>query len=630
MLRSFGGHWCDCIFNPLKWCWFLQECDRVYSGALRILKILTTIQVIRSSIINPFRMKNRTISHLIGTACTAFLMLTSVCVFAQVPAGMNYQAVARDNDGDILANRSISMRFSITNGQAGSALYQERHVVLSNQFGLVTLAIGTGTPLSGTFDDISWNSIAPWLKVEMDPNGGTSYINMGTSRLLSVPYAFYAESVKGGIPSGSAPGNTLYWNGFTWIANSSNIFNNGGNVGINTTTPSGKLHVKGSENVPQLIVDASSDQTNANPLIKLRRSNGLDVLWIHSNDPSNVFIGVEAGLNNAGTDNTGIGAGALRDNTSGSLNTAIGLHALFFNTTGSDNTAIGSDALLNNMQGDSNLAIGNFALNDNTQGIRNTAIGVNSLSSNTTGNQNTANGASALHSNITGNGNIAIGFNALSDNTTGSFRTALGTGSNSAGANFSNNTAIGYNAICSGSNQVRIGNSEVTSIGGFADWTNVSDARFKSNVAENVMGLDFINALRPVTYTMDLHAIDDWFAENYDLPNASRVASGSEPELTVYTGFIAQEVEATAKSLGFDFSGIDAPKNDKDYYGLRYSTFVVPLVKAVQEQQKQIESLQKENAQLRMGNDQRLTEQQQQINALQSALEEIKAGLEKG
>jgi hypothetical protein len=560
-------------------------------------------------------------------------MQTSVCVVAQVPAGMNYQAVARDNDGDILANRSISMRLSITNGQAGSTLFQERHVVLSNQFGLVTLAIGTGTPLSGTFEDISWNSIAPWLKVEMDPNGGTSYINMGTSRLLSVPYAFYAESVKGGISSGSAPGNTLYWNGFTWVANSSNIFNNGGNVGVNTTSPLGKLHVKGSENVPQLIVDASTDQTNANPLIKLRRSNGLDVLWIHSNDPSNVFVGVEAGLNNAGTDNTGIGAGALKDNTTGSLNTAIGLHALFFNTTGSDNTAIGIDALLTNTQGDSNIAIGNFALNDNTIGLRNTAIGVNSLSSNTTGNQNTANGASALHSNITGNGNLAIGFNALSDNTTGSFRTAVGTGSNSAGASFSNNTGIGYNAICSASNQVRLGNSEVTSIGGFTDWTNVSDARFKNNIAENVMGLDFINALRPVTYTMDLNAVDDWYEKNYGVRSSSR--TNFEQETIVYTGFIAQEVEATAKSLGFDFSGIDAPKNDNDYYGLRYSTFVVPLVKAVQEladrvggQQVQIEELRRENALLREENAQQFSTQQEQINRLQSMMSELKAEME--
>lgn len=56
------------------------------------------------------------------------------------------------------------------------------------------------------------------------------------------------------------------------------------------------------------------------------------------------------------------------------------------------------------------------------------------------------------------------------------------------------------------------------------------------------------------------------------------------------TGFIAQEVEIAAKEIGFDFSGVDAPKNENDFYGLRYAEFVVPLVKAVQEQQEIIDN----------------------------------------
>ncbi len=565
-------------------------------------------------------MKNQTISHLAVAICTALFMHTSIGVFAQAPAGINYQAVARDADGDILANRNISMRLSITNGESGLVLYQERHVATSNQFGLVTLIVGRGTQASGIFENISWSSAVPWLRVEMDVNGGTNYINMGSSQLMSVPYALFAESANQNLVNGSAPGNTPYWNGSSWVANSSNIYNNGGDVGINTTSPSGKLHVKGSENVSQLIVDGSIDQSNDNPLIKLRRSNGLDLLWIHSDDPSNVFIGVEAGAHNSGTDNTGIGAGALTDNTAGTRNTAIGLHAMFSNTTGTDNTAIGIDALVNNTQGDSNMAIGNFALNDNITGLSNTGIGVNALGSNITGSRNTSNGSSALHSNTSGNGNTALGFEAMSDNTIGSFRTAIGVNSNSAGASFSNNTGIGSNAICSASNQVRIGNSEVTSIGGFVDWTNVSDARFKDNVSENVIGLDFINALRPVTYTMDVHAIDNWFADNYDQRDPSLTFSGFDKEKIVYSGFIAQEVEATAKSLGYDYSGIDAPKNENDYYGLRYSTFVVPLVKAVQE-------LSVQNHELRELTSQQqalLESQQSQINELREMVMEIR------
>lgn len=569
-------------------------------------------------------MKNRTISHLAVAACTAFMMLISVVVIAQAPAGINYQAIARDDDGDILANRNISIRFTITDGSAGMVQYVERHAVTTNQFGLVTVIIGTGTQTSGEFEDITWAIISPWLRVEMDPNGGNQFVILGSSQLMSVPYALYAASSpsSGGLGNGSAPGNTPYWNGSSWIVNSSNIYNNGGDVGINTSAPVGKLHVKGSENITQLIVDGGPGQSNNNPLFKLRRTNGLDLMWIHSNDPSTVFIGVEAGLNNEGTDNTGIGSGALRANTTGSLNTAIGLNSLYLNTTGSNNTAIGIDAMLNNLAGENNVAIGNFAMNTNLEGDQNAAIGVNALKANTTGLRNTASGANAMQKNTSGVGNTALGFEALADNTTGIFRTGIGMNSNSAGAIFNNNTGIGYNAVCSASNQVRIGNSEVTSIGGFVDWTNVSDGRFKQNVSENVMGLDFINALRPVTYTMDLHAIDDWWAENHNLRDASLPLLGYDKEKIIYSGFIAQEVESTAKALGYEFSGVDAPKNENDYYGLRYSTFVVPLVKAVQEQQVQIDELKRENALLREETAQKLASQQQQLNTLQAAMME--------
>jgi hypothetical protein len=189
----------------------------------------------------------------------------------------------------------------------------------------------------------------------------------------------------------------------------------------------------------------------------------------------------------------------------------------------------------------------------------------------------------------------------------------LGYNSNSAGSAFSNNTGVGSHVICSASNQVRIGNSEVTSIGGFADWTNVSDGRFKQDVAENVPGLDFITALRPVTYTMDAEAIGIWMEKNFGTRDA--VSSTGIPRETavVQSGFIAQEVEVAAAALGYQFSGIDAPKNDSDYYGLRYGIFVVPLVKAVQE-------LAHENDELR----EQLSLQQSQIYELRALVESLR------
>ena len=87
-------------------------------------------------------------------------------------------------------------------------------------------------------------------------------------------------------------------------------------------------------------------------------------------------------------------------------------------------------------------------------------------------------------------------------------------------------------------------------------------------------------ALRPVTYNLDMDAI----ANFHETPDSLRLEESERKAGEILqTGFIAQEVELAAKKLGYDFSGVDAPKNDKDNYGLRYSEFVVPLVKAMQE-----------------------------------------------
>jgi len=91
------------------------------------------------------------------------------------------------------------------------------------------------------------------------------------------------------------------------------------------------------------------------------------------------------------------------------------------------------------------------------------------------------------------------------------------------------------------------------------------------------------------------------------------------------SGFIAQEVEAAAQEIGYEFSGIDAPRNANDFYGLRYAEFVVPLVKAMQEQQIQIENLKQENASILETFDHRLREQNEQITKLQTMIIELNA-----
>ena len=144
---------------------------------------------------------------------------------------------------------------------------------------------------------------------------------------------------------------------------------------------------------------------------------------------------------------------------------------------------------------------------------------------------------------------------------------------------------------------VRIGNQYVSSIGGQVGWTTLSDGRFKEDISENVPGLAFIGQLRPVTYRLNRQALNDYTGitarrEKIRAENPDAVFLTGEQYSPVTTGFIAQEVEQAARNVGFDFSGVDTPENENDLYGLRYAEFVVPLVKAVQEQQQQIEELQ--------------------------------------
>ena len=98
---------------------------------------------------------------------------------AQVPQSMNYQAVARDAGGNILANQTVGLRLSILAGSgAGTAVYVETQTTSTNQFGLFTIAIGSGTIVTGTFSTINWSTGLYWLKVEMDATGGANYIVM--------------------------------------------------------------------------------------------------------------------------------------------------------------------------------------------------------------------------------------------------------------------------------------------------------------------------------------------------------------------------------------------------------------------------------------------------------------------
>src|SRR5690554_1660483 len=134
------------------------------------------------------------------TVCAVLLMTASV--FAQAPEKMSYQAVVRDGSNALVSSTAVGMQISILQGSAsGTAVYVETQTPTSNANGLVSLEIGAGTVVSGTFNTIDWANGPYFIKTETDPTGGTSYTITSTSQLLSVPYALHAktaESVTGG------------------------------------------------------------------------------------------------------------------------------------------------------------------------------------------------------------------------------------------------------------------------------------------------------------------------------------------------------------------------------------------------------------------------------------------------
>lgn len=131
----------------------------------------------------------------ISTFCIAFLMY--ITVFGQAPEKMSYQAVIRDNSNLLVSNQAISMKISLLQySTSGSAVFVETHSQSTNANGLVSIEIGSGSVVSGDFSTIDWSNGPYFLKTETDLNAGTNYTIIGTSQLLSTPYALHAKTAE--------------------------------------------------------------------------------------------------------------------------------------------------------------------------------------------------------------------------------------------------------------------------------------------------------------------------------------------------------------------------------------------------------------------------------------------------
>ncbi len=171
---------------------------------------------------------------------------------AQAPQAIAFQAVARDTSGNLLANETIAIRFSILdNSPTGTIVYRERHVTTTDELGLFNVNIGQGTVENGNFGTIAWSIGNKYLQIEIDINGGTSYTNISTQQMLSVPYALSSGnswSLTGNAASGSnflGTTNSLDFNLRTNNIERLRVLGSNGYVGIGTIDPVAPFHVSG-------------------------------------------------------------------------------------------------------------------------------------------------------------------------------------------------------------------------------------------------------------------------------------------------------------------------------------------------------------------------------------------------
>jgi len=416
-----------------------------------------------------------------------------------VPRLIQYSGVVKDAEGKPVT-RSVGLTFSLYQFQeGGSPLWVETQTVQSDSQGHYTVLLGANSA-DGLPQDLFSSGSARWLGVQPAlPGAGEQarVLLVGVPYALKAadaetlggkPASAYITTdtfnasgisgVSGGlVPAGATPvtaseqdrstaaarrdgkkassaGPLTPCSGITadgtatanqvakftagCIIHQSQLFDNGTDVGVGTTSPAAKLDVNGNISGRD---NLGLPQTTSSSIGVITLGGSRFAHACCSTSSHNTFLGVNAGpVTGGGNSNTATGFQALNALTSGFSNTAIGTDALQFNTSGQDNTAVGLGAL-----------------NQNTAGLFNTAVGENALEFNNGGGDNTGLGSLALNQNTSGAQNTAIGDEALNSNTTGNLNSALGFLANVSSGNLTNATAIGANSVVGESNAIVLG-----------------------------------------------------------------------------------------------------------------------------------------------------------------------------
>ena len=443
------------------------------------------------------------------------------CIFISINTqaqGINFQGVARSANGVILASQKISLKLSIiASSSTGNTEYVESRIINTNAQGIFSIIIGDTGAISttGNFTGINWKQGPKFLKVEMDPNAGTNFINMGTTQLQNVPYSFYTYGIDASNISGIVPiksGGTgvssiaelktsLNIDKIDNISDLNKPISNAVQTNLNlkldksdTTSLFSKIDVKLNKADTNFLsnrinlkldksdttslfskIDVKLNKSDTNFLsnrinLKLNKPDTSDLIINqitagkgNSKIISNTVFGIDAlKINTTGYGNIAIGEYTLSKNTTGYNNTVVGSYAQNSNTSGSNNVAVGKSSLRNNTTGNNNTSVGSISLEKNTTGNDNSAFGENSLNLNTIGNNNTALGANTLSQNLSGTENVAVGSMSLANNTTGRYNVGVGYNSLRSSLNSDGNTAIGNNSLnanTTGADNVSIGSN---------------------------------------------------------------------------------------------------------------------------------------------------------------------------
>lgn len=187
-----------------------------------------------------------------------FTGLLAGSLFAQVPPGINYQAIARDAGDAIIVSTDITVEITILSDLLPE--YSETHMLTTSPFGVFQLVIGQGVPVSGTFGAIDWSSGVKEVQTRID--FGSGYVDMGTTQMWSVPFAQYAAESPGG--------------GGHWTENAGDVHRETGDVGIGNDFPTNKLDVRPSETNSYAGIDLVNEDPTGDIGIFMGTDGGYD------------------------------------------------------------------------------------------------------------------------------------------------------------------------------------------------------------------------------------------------------------------------------------------------------------------------------------------------------------------